>query len=120
MKKQEIIATIHYLRQCQEARRKGYPVSFTMDPGWLLDMAINRRAGWPDDPSTSRGSAMPVNGTYPKKASGDTYNHLRLIAREINTPRLIVRAQQLGEWRKLILTRLPRRIYEEHETHNLE
>ena len=113
MKKEEIISTINYLRKCQEARRKGYPVSFINDPAWLLDMAINRRAGWPDDPSSSRGSAMPVNGTYPKKASSDTYNHLRLIAREINTPRLIVRAQRLGEWRKLIEKRLPERIYKE-------
>jgi len=56
---------------------------------------------------------MPVNGRYPKKAAGDPYNHLRLIAREINTPRLIVRAQRLGEWRKLILKRLPQRIYQE-------
>lgn len=53
---------------------------------------------------------MPVNGKYPKKASGDAFNHLRLIAREINHPRLIVREQQLGEWREYFLKRLPRRI----------
>ena len=31
---------------------------------------------------------------------------------EINTPWLIVRRGQLGEWRKLILRRLPARIHE--------
>ena len=58
---------------------------------------------------------MVVNGACPKKASGDTYNHLKLLAWELNTPRLIVRAQQLGEWLKLILKRLPERIYEENQ-----
>ncbi len=103
--------TLEYLRKCQTYRAGGGYVSFTTDPTWLLDMAINRRAGWPDDPSTSRGSAMPVNGQYPKKASGDGYNHLQLIAREINTPRLIVRPARLGEWRKLIEKRLSNRLW---------
>ncbi len=102
--------TIRYLRRCQAARRAGYPVAYTTDPAWLLHVAINRRAGWPDDPSLSRGSAMPVNGKYPRKASGDSYHHLRLIAREVNTPRLIVHASSLGEWRKLLLKRIPHRI----------
>jgi len=53
---------------------------------------------------------MPVNGTYPRKASGGSYNHLRLIAREVNTPRLIVHAACLGEWRTLLLKRIPHRI----------
>ena len=102
--------TIQYLKQCQAARAAGYPVSFTTDPAWLINMAINRRAGWLDDPSHSRGSCMPVTGKYPKKAEGDTFSHLRLIARDLNTPRLIVRAPRLGEWRKLILARIPNRI----------
>jgi hypothetical protein len=51
---------------------------------------------------------MAVHGRYPKKASGDVYNHLRLIAREVNTPRLIVRVARLGEHRWLA-DRLPHR-----------
>ena len=109
----QVAATIAYLRRCQTARAAGYPVAYTTDPTWLLDMAINRRAGWPDDASLSRGSAMPVNGRYPAKASGDRYNHLQLIAREINTPRLIVRPGQLGEWRRLIMQRIPDRMFTE-------
>ena len=88
-------ATINRLKACQAARAAGYPVSYVTDPAWLLDMAINRRAGWPDDPTTSRGSAMPVNGVYPKSAAGDYgYRALRLFADRVNTPRLIVREQE--------------------------
>lgn len=106
----KVRATIDYLKKCQAYRKAGGSVSFTTDPAWLVNMAINRRAGWPDDPSFTRGSAMPINGTYPKRASGDAWNHLRLIAHEINTPRLIVRAQRLGEWKKFLLARIPDRI----------
>ena len=104
-------ATIQYLRICQTARAAGVPMSYTTDPAWLVTMAINRRAGWPDDPTLSRGSARPVAGRYPKKAAGDEYNHLRLLARAINTPRLIVRVGELAEWRKLLLAKIPGRIY---------
>ena len=107
--------TISRLRLCQQARAAGHQVSYTTDPAWLVHMAINRRAGWPDDPGFTRGSAMPVNGRYPAKASGDAYRHLRLLAYEINTPRLIVRRGQLGEWRKLITARLPARIHERND-----
>ena len=105
--------TVEYLRKLKAARKQGFKGVCVTDLTWLVDMAINRRAGWLDDPSTSRGSAMPINGKYPKKASGDSYNHLRLLAREINAPRRIVRLGQLGEWRKLILKRLPNRIWKE-------
>ena len=101
--------TIAHLKLCQAARAAGVLVSFTTDPSWLVNMAINRRAGWPDDPSFSRGSAMPVDGKYPKKASGDEYNHLRFLARNINTPRLVVRVSELGKWKKRLLSRLPER-----------
>lgn len=102
--------TIDYLKRCQDARRLDYPVICTTDPSWLVNMAINRRAGWPDDPGLCRGSAMPINGKYPKKAQGETFNHLHLLAYKINTPCLIVRCGELGEWRKLILKRIPQRI----------
>jgi hypothetical protein len=107
----KVSATIAYLKQCQVARNAGALVSYTTDPAWLVDMAINRRAGWPDDPSFSRGSAMPVGGKYPSKASGDRYNHLRLLAYQINTPRLIVRDTELGEWRQALVARIPGRFY---------
>lgn len=102
--------TIAHLRRCQSARKAGYQVSYTTDPAWLVTMAINRRAGWPDDPSEIRGSAMPINGRYPRKADGNGYRHLANIARAVNTSRLIVRSGELGEWRKLLLSRIPDRI----------
>jgi hypothetical protein len=104
-------ATIGLLLKCQRLRAAGSPVAFTTDPTWLVHMAINRRAGWPDDPSHTRGSAKPVDGKYPHKAEGIRYNHLRNLARDLNTPRLIVSDGELGEWRKLIRRRLPERIY---------
>jgi len=107
---QRVTNTLTYLRTCQSFRRQGGQVAFTTDPTWLVNMAINRRAGWPDDPSLLRGSACPVAGRYPLKASGDGWNHLRLLADRLNTPRLIVRECELGEWRKLILSRIPDRI----------
>ena len=113
---EKVVATLEHLRALQWFKAacvlQGEPhrASFTNDVSWLVNQAINRRANWPEDPSTTRGSAMPVNGKYPKKASGDSYNHLRLIARELNTPRLIVREQRLGEWKQLIMSRIPERI----------
>lgn len=106
-------ATIDYLRLCQRARAEGYPVSLTRDPRWLLNVAINRRAGWPDDPSFERGSAMPLpDGRYPPKGGGDYYRHLALVARALNTPRRLVRLGELGEHRWLA-DRLPGRIFSE-------
>ncbi len=87
-------ATIEYLNRCRAHRAAGGRVAFTTDPTWLVQMAINRRAGWQDDPSLLRGSAMPVEGKYPKRASGDDWRHLRLFAHNINTPRLIVRERE--------------------------
>ena len=113
-KRTPIAATIQLLRRCQKARATGYPVAFCTDPTWLVHMAINRRAGWPDDPSHWRGSAMPVNGKYPRLAEGIRYNHLRQIAYRVNTPRLIVRDGELGEWRRLIQKRLPHRIHDSY------
>ncbi len=118
--------TINHLRLCQTARAQGHPVSYTTDPAWLVNQAINRRAGWLDDPSHTRGSAMPVkrnpnksiNWTryarfhrwqateYPAKASGARFSELLTLARRLNTRRLVVREQELGSWRKLILSRV--------------
>lgn len=86
----QIRATIDYLQKCQAARAQGYQVAYTSDPAWLVTMAINRRAGWPDDPGFLRGSAMPVNGTYPKRASDQNWRDLQAFARKINTPHLAV------------------------------
>ena len=103
--------TINMLRRLIENRKEGKPGSYVDNARWLLDQAINRRAGWPDDPGCSRGSCRPVNGRYPKKAEGESLNHLYLLARELNTPRLIVRPERCGEWRRLIEARLPNRLY---------
>ena len=113
--KTKLRSTIEYLKSCQAARAQGYPVAYTTDPAWLVDMAINRKAQWPDDPSHARGSCMPVNGRYPAKASGDAYRHLRLRAQEINTPRLRVYLHSLGEWRDYLLQRLPNRFVSPEE-----
>ena len=53
--------TIAHLKALQAARAAGYPVSYTTDPAWLLDEAINRRAGWVEDPH-SRGTTQPCPG----------------------------------------------------------
>jgi hypothetical protein len=95
---QVVTNTISYLRKCQAYRAAGGQVCFTTDPKWLVNMAINRRAGWPDDPSSLRGSAMAINGKYPKSASGDDWSHLRLFAHRVNTPRLIVREHECPKW----------------------
>jgi hypothetical protein len=116
--KSPVRATLDYLRLCVAARNAGMRVSYTTDARWLVHMAINRRAGWPDDPTEYRGSCMPNAGgstlpiglRYPRKAAGAAFGHLWLIAREINTPRLVVTAQRLGEWRALLESRLPHRI----------
>jgi hypothetical protein len=106
--RQKVQATVSYLRRCQEARATGYPVSFTTDPAWLVNQAINRRAGWFEGGFT-RGTTMPVDGRLPRKADGDWQRHLRQIASEVNTPRLVVRLERLGEHRWLA-DRLPGRI----------
>jgi hypothetical protein len=104
-------ATLDYLRRCQRARAAGYPVRYTTDPAWLVQQAINRRGGWLDDPGSTRGSAVPLpDGRYPPKASGDAYRHLRMIAGAVNTPRLVVRPAELGEWRRLLERRIPHRL----------
>lgn len=115
--------TIEHLRLCQSARAHGHQVSYTTDATWLVHQAINRRAGWFDDPGCWRGSCRPLpvrqitphgpitiaRGKYPRKAIGETYGHLRTLAYRINTPGLVVRTSELGEWRKLLLARMPER-----------
>lgn len=102
--------TLNYLRRLRAARAEGYRGSYTTDPRWLVNMAINRRAGWPDDPSLLRGSAMPVKGRYPKRSSGEGWRMLCLVAREVNTPRLIVRRARCGGLDHRVLARLTARL----------
>lgn len=92
---------ISHLHRCRQARAEGERVAFTTDPTWLVHHAINRRAGWPEDPSTVRGTCKPTDdGRYPPRADGDrNYRNLRLVARRVNTPRLVVRAMELGDLR---------------------
>lgn len=101
--------TIAFLRHCQQLRTAlGHAPQCTRDPEWLVNMAINRRAGWPEDP-WARDCAMPVRGRLPRKAHGDEQRHLCLIAHTVNMPRVIIRAQSLGEWREYLLRRIPGR-----------
>jgi hypothetical protein len=102
--------TIDRLRACQQARAAGVPVRFTTDPAWLVNQAVNRRAGWLEEP-WHRGTTQPIHGRFPRKARADWVRHLALIARNVNRPRLIVRTAELGEHRWLV-GRLPHRFEE--------
>jgi hypothetical protein len=112
----EIRATIDYLQTCQNARAAGYPVHMRTDPAWLVNQAINRRAGWLEAPrgDTSRGTSQAIDGHFPRKCGGDWQRHLRLIADEVNTPRLVVRVARLGEHRWLA-DRIPHRFDNERQ-----
>src|ERR1700690_2049623 len=112
LKSSPAYATRKYLELCIRARESGYRVAFTSDPQWLLHMAINRRAGWPDDPSYSRGSCMPVQGKYPKKAEGSAFMELWRIAHTINNTRVALHFQSCPSLLKL---RIPWRIFEVRE-----
>lgn len=105
---EQVRATIEYLRQCQAARAAGYPVSYTDDPAWLVDMAINRRAGWPDDPSHRRGSCMPVRGRYPKRAIETS--ELRQFAGMLNTIRWRPMERETRWLPRWVRERIPHRI----------
>lgn len=103
-------ATLTHLRRCVAAqparvawradpRNRGIQPPwdpYRTDAAWLVTMAINRKAGWPDDPSLAVGSAMPVNGVYPKRAEGDCgeYQDSKRLAYRVNTPRLRVYARE--------------------------
>lgn len=104
----KIAATIANMRACQAVRAAGRPVYLTTDPAWMLDMAINRRAGWAEDPHARHTVNAKV---MPRFATGDAQRHLAQIAHEINTPRLIVRERRLGEWRTYMMKRIPDRIH---------
>lgn len=71
----KVRATIDMLRALQARRAAGATVYLKTDPAWLLDMAINRRAGWVEDPHAF-GSVQPVNGRLPRFATGDAQRHL--------------------------------------------
>jgi len=93
-------ATIEYLKRCRSAKDAGYPVAYTTDPDWLIDMAINRRAGWPEaDPHTHGIALLNHRGTLARKWAEDWQRHVRLFAREVNTPRLVVRRSHCPEAR---------------------
>lgn len=111
-------ATIDTIRLLQAARAAGEPVTRTTDPAWLVEQAINRRAGWVEDPHY-RGTSMPIpcghgssrRDPLYRKAKGEFQRHLWRLARDVNTPRLVIRVQSLGEHRWLA-ARLPHRFEE--------
>ena len=101
--------TIAYLKACQAARAAGHPVAYTTDPAWLLDFAIDRRAGWLED-AHSRDICQPVGGKTPRACRGDAQRHLAQLSHRFNTPRLIVRRSELGAWGTYLARRVPDRI----------
>ena len=104
---EQIVATLEHLNACRAARAAGYPVYLTTDPAWLLDVAIDRRAGWPEA-THSRDIAMPVGGKLPKKADGDAQRHLGQLAHLINS-RVRIDRSELGEWGRYLDAKLPDR-----------
>lgn len=108
----KVSSTLCWLRACRVYRdRHGEPYDLRNDPRRLVHIAINRKAGWPDDPEGLFSSAMPVNGKYPARAAYDRYMSLWRISRDINTPRLIVRLWGMDyRWRRLLMERVPHRI----------
>ena len=87
-------ATIQYLRTCQLARASGYPVYLRTDPAWLVTMAINRRAGWPE-PRHTYGSCRPTpDGRYPPRAEEtDSPTMIQLAARIVM--RVVIRPPEV-------------------------
>ena len=109
---EQVRSTIEYLRTCIRARKAGYPVSYTTDPEWLVDMAINRRAGWPDDPSHARGSCMPVGASmrYPKRAEGNVVSGCARLAWDL-AHRIIVREISVRWLPRRVRERIAHRLY---------
>lgn len=102
-------STIAHLKLLQEARAKGYKGTFTEDPRWLVEQALNRRGGFVDDPQC-RGSALPLpDGRYPPKAGGDSIRHLRQLVDRIRQPQLRIYETELGEWGPYLKKRFPHR-----------
>lgn len=88
----KITNTIRALRACAAARDAGIPVAFTSDIRWLLNMAMNRRAGWPEADRHTHGIAyLNHRGQLARKWAGDWQRHVYQFAMRVNTPRLIVR-----------------------------
>lgn len=104
----ETRATIDYLRLCIAARNAGHLVSYTTDPAWLINIAINRRAGEVEDHHSRAHGPLNHRGQLGRKYRGDWQRHMRQIANEVNTPRLIVHRQRLGE-HQWLADRLPER-----------
>ena len=108
----EIKATIAHLKTLQGLRAKGVPVSYTTDPVWLLDAAIDRRGGYVEDPH-ARDMAQPTRGRHagklPRKATGDAQGQLSRITRDVNSRVRMYPAGISGPWRKELEERMPER-----------
>src|SRR3990167_2346171 len=78
---------------------------------WLVRIAILRKAGWIEDPhSREIAPAFNHRGIFQRYRTGDAQRHLAQIAARLNTPRLVVRDAELGEWSGYLLARIPYRI----------
>ena len=99
--------TLDMIHFYQAKKAAGFQTSFTDDAHWLMNAAINRRAGYLPDPDFSYYYAQPVNGRFPSRYTGNRLSHLENIARNLNTPNLVVRKTELGEWKSLLLKRIP-------------
>ena len=118
---EDVRATIVYIKQCQERRAAiranpgcGYYVSYTNDPAWLVQQAINRRAGWCEGRHT-RGTCKPVNGKRPRKAAGPWQKDVAHFARHVNGGFLTMVRELPAEYRDRLLAQNRNRYHEEWE-----
>lgn len=76
---------------------------------WMIDTAINRKAGQVDDPHARVTAPMNHLGRFPRRRTGDAQSHLYQLAGAINRPRLMVHTSTLGEWGPYLLRAIPHR-----------
>ncbi len=102
-----IAHTIDLLRRCQRARAAGHPVWLTTDPAWLVNAAINRRAGWSEDPWSREVYDGP---RMPRLATGENQGCLYRTATAVNA-RVRVRVHGFGNEAVLryLLRKIPHR-----------
>lgn len=106
--------TVQWLRQLQTARATvgiDPPSMFGLESiDWLIQTAINRRAGEVEDRHARVSGRLNHRGALCRRMTGDARRHLAQIAYKVNTPRLIVRPRELGEWGSYLRPRLAHRL----------
>lgn len=114
--RERIQSTIHHLKTLMAYRSAGESVCYTSDPSWLINMAINRRAGWPEDIHQYGNVRINHRGQVARRSVGRHDTEMRRLRHRVNQPRLIVRERE-ARFDRIIHARLAHRFYtEERET----